>query len=36
MLVRFEALGTGYADIDSYTYKDNRDKGRRTLPIKTL
>lgn len=34
--VRFEAQGIGYAAINSYTYKDNRDKGRRSLPVKTV
>jgi hypothetical protein len=29
---RFEATAVGYAEIDSYTYKDIRDKGRRALP----
>ena len=32
---RFQALGIGHAQIDSYTYKDIRDKGRRSLPTKT-
>jgi hypothetical protein len=34
--VRFEALRIGHAAINSYTYKDVRDKGRRTLPVKTV
>ena len=33
---RFEALRIGYAAINSYTYRDIRDKGRRSLPIKTV
>jgi hypothetical protein len=32
---RFEAQAIGYAEIDSYTYKDVRDKGRHALPTKT-
>jgi hypothetical protein len=32
---RFEALDIGYAEIDSYTYKDIRDKGARSLPTRT-
>lgn len=31
----FKATGIGYAAIFSYAYKDNRDKGSRSLPIKT-
>lgn len=34
--VRFEAQAIGYAAINSYTYKDVRDKGRRSLPVKTV
>jgi hypothetical protein len=34
--VRFEAQAIGYAGINSYVYKDIRDKGRRSLPIKTV
>lgn len=34
--VKFQALKIGHAAINSYTYKDNRDKGRRTLPTKTV
>jgi hypothetical protein len=34
--VRFEAQGIGHAAINSYTYKDIRDKGTRSLPIKTV
>jgi hypothetical protein len=33
---RFEALGIGYAEIDEYQYKDNRDKGRRSLAAKSV
>ena len=34
--VRFEAQGIGHAAVNSYTYKDIRDKGTRSLPIKTV
>lgn len=33
---RFQALNIGHAEIDSYTYKDIRDKGRRSLATKTV
>jgi hypothetical protein len=33
---RFKATGLGYAAINSYVYKDNRDKGTRSLPTKTV
>jgi hypothetical protein len=33
--VQFEAMEIGYAAINSYTYKDVRDKGRRSHPTKT-
>jgi hypothetical protein len=33
---RFKAIGIGHAAINSYTYRDIRDKGRRSLPIKTV
>lgn len=33
--VRFEAQRIGHAAI-SYTYKDIRDKGTRSLPVKTV
>jgi hypothetical protein len=33
---RFQALDIGHAAINSYTYKDVRDKGSRSLPIKTV
>jgi hypothetical protein len=33
---RFQALNIGHAAINSYTYKDIRDKGSRSLPVKTV
>jgi hypothetical protein len=33
---RFEATDIGFAAINSYIYKDIRDKGQRSLPIKTI
>ncbi|MFN3658180.1 MAG: hypothetical protein ACK4UO_13065 [Pseudolabrys sp.] len=33
---RFQALYIGHAAINEYTYKDIRDKGRRSLPLKTV
>ena len=33
---RFQALDIGHAAINSYEYKDNRDKGRRSLAAKTV
>jgi hypothetical protein len=33
---RFVALGIGHAAINSYTYKDIRDKGAKSLPIKSV
>jgi hypothetical protein len=33
---RFQATAIGHAAIDSYTFKDIRDKGRRSLPVKTV
>jgi hypothetical protein len=33
---RFEARGIGHAAIKSYTYKDIRDKGNRSVPVKTV
>ena len=33
---RFQATGIGYVAINSFAYKDIRDKGRRSLPIKTV
>ena len=32
---RFEALGIGYVAVNSFKYKDNSNKGRRSLPTKT-
>ena len=34
--LRFEALGIGYVSIDSYKFKDLRDKGRKNLPTRTV
>lgn len=34
--VRFEALEVGYVSVNSYEYKDIRDKGRHSLPTKTV
>jgi hypothetical protein len=34
--VRFEALGIGHAQINEYTYKDIRDKGRKSLSTYTV
>lgn len=34
--VRVEALGVGYAQINSFTFKDIRNKGRKNLPIRTV
>lgn len=34
--VKFEALGIGYTQINSYTYKDIRDKGRKVSPARTV
>jgi hypothetical protein len=36
MSVRFEALDVRYAAINSYKYKDIRDKGVHDLPTKTI
>jgi hypothetical protein len=33
---RFEATAIGYAAINSYSYRDIRDKGTRSLPTKTV
>jgi hypothetical protein len=33
---RFEATAIGYAAINAYTYNDIRDKGTRSLPVKTV
>ncbi len=32
---QFEATGIGYVQIDNFTFKDNRFKGRRVLPTRT-
>jgi hypothetical protein len=32
----FRRDGVGHAEIDSYTFKDSRDKGRKRLPTKTV
>lgn len=34
--IQFQALGIGYVQIDEYTFKDNRYKGRRILPSRTV
>lgn len=34
--VRVEALGVGYAQINSFTFKDIRNKGRKNTPIRTV
>ncbi len=34
--VKFEATQIGHAQINSYTYKDIRDKGRKVLPVRTV
>lgn len=34
--VKFEAQDVGYAQINSFTFKDNRDKGRKNLPVRTV
>lgn len=33
--VRFEALEVGYAQVNNFTFKDIRDKGRKNLPSRT-
>jgi hypothetical protein len=33
---KFQAINIWHAAINSYTFKDIRDKGRRSLPIKTV
>lgn len=33
---RFQALNIGHAAINSYTSRDIRDKGSRSLPVKTV
>lgn len=34
--VKVEALGIGYVSIDSITFKDIRDKGRKNIPVRTV
>jgi hypothetical protein len=34
--VKIEALGVGYVSINSMTFKDIRDKGRKNLPVRTI
>jgi len=34
--VKFRATDIGHAAIHSYTYKDIRDNGARSLPVKTV
>lgn len=34
--IKVEALGVGYAQINSFLFKDNRDKGRKNLPTRTV
>lgn len=33
--VRFEATNIGYVSVNSFTFKDIRDKGRKNIPIRT-
>jgi hypothetical protein len=33
--IRIEALGIGYVSVNSFTFKDIRDKGRKNLPTRT-
>ncbi len=33
--VKVEALGIGYVSVNSFTFKDIRDKGRKNLPTRT-
>lgn len=33
--IKIEALGVGWASVNSFTFKDIRDKGRKNLPIRT-
>lgn len=33
--IRVEALGVGWASINSFTFKDIRNKGRKNLPVRT-
>lgn len=34
--VKVEALGVGYVQVNSFTFKDIRDKGRKNIPSRTL
>jgi len=34
--VKFEALGIGYASINSFTFHDNRNKGRKSIPSRMV
>lgn len=34
--IKFEALGIGHAQVNEYTYKDIRDKGKKVLPAYTI
>lgn len=34
--VRFKAIGGGYVSINSYSYKDIREKSGRSMPIRTV
>ncbi len=34
--IKFEALGIGAIEIDEYTYKDIRDKGKKILQSNTV
>ncbi|UPJ35850.1 hypothetical protein IVB45_02220 [Bradyrhizobium sp. 4] len=33
--IKFEATDIGFAQINDFTFKDNRDKGRKNLPVRT-
>jgi hypothetical protein len=33
--VRFEAMSVGWVSVNSFTFKDVRDKGRKNLPVRT-
>jgi hypothetical protein len=34
--IRIEAIGVGYVAVNSFSFKDIRDKGRRNLPTRTV
>lgn len=34
--IKIEALGIGYVSVNSYTFKDIRDKGRKNIPARTI